>query len=409
MNMKKKTLMVVAAGPFQVPGIRRAQSLGYRVIANDANPDAPGLKLADQGYHLDLQDIAGCIDVARKNSIVGVLTVAADAAVPTVSAVAAALDLPGVSLEAAQTAVDKSRMRECFDRCGVPSPKWRQCASLAEAEAAARELDWPVVVKPADNAGSRGVSLVRLAAELAESYKKAHEQSRRGSVMVEEFMPGVEISCELFVYRGEVFVLGLSDKIRTSPPCLLDTTVLFPSEHSKDIQERACEVASMAIRATAIDMATVHMELMVTNGEVKVVELAARGAGFRVFTDIVPWVTGIDTVEQLIRLSVGEQPDFSVTQSRAAVLRFPEVKPGVVTSVSGVESARALPGIFEASINVKPGDIVRPLTSGSDRAGHIIAFAETRAGAVALTRQAEQRICVRTEPMTQSKKVTRVS
>jgi biotin carboxylase len=148
---------------------------------------------------------------------------------------------------------------------------------------------------------------------------------------------------------------------------------------------------------------------MVTNGEVKVVELAARGAGFRVFTDIVPWVTGIDTVEQLIRLSVGDQPDFSVTQNHAAVLRFPEFKPGVVTSVRGVESARALPGIFEASVYVKPGDIIRPLTSGSDRASHIIAFAKTRADAVAIARQAEERVCVQTEPITHSMRVTRVS
>jgi len=394
--------MIVGAGPFQVPGIRKAQEVGYRVLANDANPDAPGLKVADYGYHLDLKDIEGCIRIARQHAVVGVLTVAADAAIPTVAAVSAALHLPGVSLAAAQVAVDKSRMRECFDQFGVPSASWRKCGSLVEAEETASKLGWPVVLKPPDNAGSRGVSLAQHLEDVAPAYHRALEQSRSGAVMVEEFMPGVEISCEAFVYRGEVFILSLSDKIRTHPPYLLDTTVLFPSNQPRTIQERACEVARMAIRATGIDAATVHMELMVTDSDVKVVELAARGAGFRVFTDMVPWVTGVDTLEQLIKLSVGKEPDFTVTQSRAAILRFPEAESGVVTSVSGVEIARHLPGIFDLEIYVKPGDVVRPLTSGSDRVGHIIAMAGTRADALAITRQAEQSICIRTEPVTQS-------
>jgi biotin carboxylase len=394
--------MIVGAGPFQVPGIRRAQELGYRVVANDGNPDAPGLKMADHGYHLDLKDLEGCVRIARQHAVAGVLTVAADAAIPTVAAVSAALHLPGVSLVAAQVAVDKSRMRECFDRFNVPSARWRECASLVEVEEAACKLGWPVVVKPPDNAGSRGVSLAERLEDVAPAYHRALGHSRSGTVMVEEFMPGVEISCEAFVHRGEVYVLSLSDKIRTRPPYLLDTTVLFPSDQPRNIQERACEVARMAIRATGIDAATVHMELMVTDSDVKVVEVAARGAGFRVFTDMVPWVTGVDTLEQLINLSVGKEPNFTVTQNRAAVLRFPEVESGVVTSVSGVESARQLSGIFDLEIYVKPGDIVRPLTSGSDRVGHIITMAETRAGALAVSRQAEQSICIRTEPVPQS-------
>ena len=394
-------LMVVGAGRFQLPAIRKGQVLGYKVVANDADPNAVGLEVADYCYHLDVKDIEGCIRVARAHRICGVLTVAAEVAVPTVAAVADALCLPGVSLEAAQVSVDKSRMRERFDQWSVPSPRWRKCASLAEARQSASELCWPLVVKPADNAGSRGVSLIEKPGDLAEAFTKAFSQSRRGLVMVEEFMQGVEISCESFVYRGKVYVLGLSDKIRTQPPYLLDTTVLFPSEHPHHIQERAREVARMAIKATGIDMAAIHMELMVTNGEVKVVELAARGAGFGVFTDILPWVTGVDAVEQLIRLSVGEEPNFGVTQHRGCVLRFPEIAPGVVSSVTGVDRARNLPGIFELQIYVRSGDVVRPLTSGSDRVGHIIAMAENRAAARAIIRMAENRICIRTEPITQ--------
>src|SRR5262249_18514362 len=150
-----------------------------------------------------------------------------------------------------------------------------KCSSIAEAEDAAGRLAWPVVVKPTDNAGSRGVSLASGESELIDSFRAAQKCSRSGFVLVEEFMPGVEISCEAFVYQGQVFVLGLSDKIRTAPPHLLDTTVLFPSEQPAAIQVEAREVAKKAILAAGIDMATVHMELMVSDGRVRIVELAA--------------------------------------------------------------------------------------------------------------------------------------
>jgi biotin carboxylase len=124
------------------------------------------------------------------------------------------------------------------------------------------------------------------------------------------------------------------------------------------------------------------------------VEMAVRGAGFHVFTEMLPWVTGVAVVEQLIRLSVGLATDFTVKALRGAVLRFPEARPGRVRAVDGVEQARGVPGIRDLEIYVKAGDIIRPLRSGSDRIGHIIAMADTRAEAAAAVAQAEQLIHV---------------
>jgi biotin carboxylase len=127
------------------------------------------------------------------------------------------------------------------------------------------------------------------------------------------------------------------------------------------------------------------------------VELAARGPGFKVFTEMIPWVTGIDTVRELIRLSVGETPDFSNPLQRGAVLRFPEVAPGRVRRIAGLDAARRTSGITDLEIYCREGDTVRPLTSGVDRVGHIFALADTRAAAPAAVQQAEQTLRIETE------------
>jgi biotin carboxylase len=138
---------------------------------------------------------------------------------------------------------------------------------------------------------------------------------------------------------------------------------------------------------------------MVTPKGPMMVELAARGPGFKVFTDMIPWVTGIDVVRELIRLSVGETPDFSNPLQRGAVLRFPEVAPGRVCRIAGIETARAIPGVTDLEVYCREGDVVPPLTSGADRVGHIIAMADTRDAALTAMRQAEQALLIETEPV----------
>ena len=393
-----RKVLIIGAGPVQVVGIQRAQEMGFTVVATDGNPKAPGLQIADIPVAMDVKDIPNTITLAKKHRVDGVLSVAVEVAVKTVAAVADALSLPALSPEAAENATNKHRMRTLWAANGIPSPASYPCMSLTEAQTAARQVGFPIVVKPADNAGSRGVSKVERVDDLPIAYEKALGYAGNGMMLVEEFMPGVEMSVEAFVYNGEVYVMALSDKIRTKPPYLLDTTVLFPSEHSPHIQEQAKEIVAAAIKALGIDMSPVHAEVMVTPHGPMMVELAARGPGFKVFTDMIPWVTGVDVVKELIKLSVGDGPDFTVRFNRGSVLRFPEVPPGLVTRVEGVDEARKIEGVSDLDVYVKPGDVVRPLTSGSDRVGHIISTAETRKEAVEIIRRVESILRIEVEP-----------
>jgi biotin carboxylase len=392
-----RKVLIVGAGPVQVAGIQRARELGFHVIAADDNPHAPGLAIADHADIGHVKDVAHLTALARAERVEGVLSISVEQAVKTIAAICAELHLPSLTPEAAENATNKHRMRAAWAAAGVPSPASHACHSLVEVHAAARQIGFPVVVKPADSAGSRGVSFVDHDAQLETAFEQARVFATGGTVLVEEYMHGVEMSVEAFASGGRFWPLALSDKVRTQPPYLLDTTVLFPSEQPAAIQDEAVRIVARAAEVLGIDNAPIHAEVMITPKGPMMVELAARGPGFKVFTEMIPWVTGIDTVRELIRLSVGEKPDFANPLHRGAVLSFPEVPPGRVRHIAGIDEARSIPGITDLEVYCHEGDTVRPLTSGGDRVGHIIAMAETRAAALAAVREAEQTLHIETE------------
>src|SRR3982750_4088789 len=155
-----KTVLFVGAGRHQRRAILRAKELGLRVAAVDRNADAPGLAEADIARVADFAPPAILKALARVK-IDGVLTVSADRAVPIVAAVAEARGLPGIGTETAHLMTHKVAMRRRLAAAGVPQPRFAAVRSLHEGKDALDTVGLPAVLKPADCAGQRGVSLLR--------------------------------------------------------------------------------------------------------------------------------------------------------------------------------------------------------------------------------------------------------
>ncbi|MBI5134704.1 ATP-grasp domain-containing protein [Candidatus Uhrbacteria bacterium] len=393
--MNTKTLLCIGAGPFQLKGIQTAKKMGLAVVATDGSAEAPGLRYADRAFVVDVKDIEQNLEIARSCSIDGVVTVASDVTVKTVAAIAEALQLPGIPVSVAERCTDKALMRQAFVAHGVPSPTSYPVLDFSTLLAVVDKIGLPVVVKPADSAGSRGVRKVTHEMELKEAYECAIGYSQKKKVVVEDFMEGIEVSVEAFVDRGTIRIIGLSDKKRTPPPYLLDIQVTFPSRYPSLVQQRIIAVAKHAITAVGITTGPVHMELMMTKDGPVPVELAARGPGFKVFTDILPMISGIDLIQATIKASLGLPPDLIPTKQLASSIKFfASPSSGRIHAITGVETARAMEGIYEMEIYVKPGDPVRTLTSGADRIGHIISMAENAEEAEARLAQAEQAVVI---------------
>lgn len=124
------------------------------------------------------------------------------------------------------------------------------------------------------------------------------------------------------------------------------------------------------------------------------VEIGARGGGYRIFSDIIPLVSGVDIVQETVKIALGCRPDIKAKSAKAAVLRFfnPQVC-GRVLAIEGVDRAKELPGVRDVVMDVKIGDRLAPVTRDGERPGYIVSFAESRELAVKCADAAEKQVC----------------
>lgn len=391
-----KTILFIGAGPAQAVGIALGKQLGFRVLAVDRNPDAVGFAVADQQIITDVTDIATIVEKASRLKPDGCLSIASEICLPAVAAVNQTLDLPGIRPDEVDLATNKAKMRSRLKEYGIPGPDFAVLKAENELADALERVGLPAVIKPVDNAGSRGVTYIETKDNAMAAYCRARRYSRNGGVLLEAFMPGREVSVEAFVVDGTVNILAMSDKDRTSPPSMLDTRVVFPARWPTEIERNIKEVASNAMLATGINDSPFHVEIMVTPDGPKMVELGARGPGFKVYTDIIPFVSGVNPVEVQLKLLFGQPVDLTPHRDGygACLQFFGSDRSGTVAEVITSDLASA-PEVADYKIYLDSGDPVNQLSCGDDRLGHIITLAANRDIAVNLAQDIHENTKIR--------------
>ena len=309
--------------------------------------------------------------------ISGVLTVGTDASM-TVAAVANALNLPGIKFEDAEAATNKIKMRMRFKEHGVPCPNFLPVWSLADAKKACMILNFPVVIKPSDNMGARGVMRIDDKTQLGDAFKFAKSASPSGELIIEEYMEGPELSIDAVIYNGEITFTGIADRIIEYPPYFVETGHTMPSQMNAEQQEWACEVMRRGIRALGINIGYAKGDIKITKKGAMIGELAARLSGGFMSAYTYPLSTGVDLMRAAIEISLGQEPaNLEPVMNRVAIERAIITRPGIVRKICGLEDALKIPGIMEIFLNVKPGDRIVPPRSNVEKAGHIIAVGDS--------------------------------
>lgn len=380
-----RTVLFVGAGRHQRRAIVRLQELGARVVAVDRNAEAPGLALADVGEAVDFADVDAVAEVGDRHAVEGVLTFAADRAVPVVARVAELLGLPGIGSRAAHLATNKIAMRRVLAERGVPQPQFAAVRTLAEAHTAARTIAFPAVLKPADSAGQRGIFLVGSDDELSAQLALTLAASPSHEAIVEQFHEGREVNTLLVARADEVSLLTASDRIRPDGVGFgVALAHVYPTTLFGDVLAEVERVAAAAVHAIGLRNGIAYPQLLVSGGDVRVVEIAARIPAGQM--DEVPRLgVGIDLLEVALRQALGEPvPDELVTPrfQQPLAIRFLTAQPGplatgVVRSVGSLERARAFPGVVRADAWIAPGETIRPVQTDGDRRGYVIARGQT--------------------------------
>lgn len=389
-NLKQKRLLLIGAGHEQLAALRAAQQLGLFVIALDGNPHAPGLSQADEGICVDIRDVEAVTKIGKDATVDGVFSHAVD--LPFVVAIVAQhLRVPGLDPDIALRASNKHLRYQCFQNRSVPCPQFFLVASVEAALAQAEMLGYPLVMKPLDCAGARGIRKVSGPNEVEEGFNLALSFSQEPSVLIEEFLEGPEISTESVIIDGQIITTGFADrnysKKEMFAPYFIEDGHTIPTDLSADEQAGVIQVIEQAIQALDITWGVAKGDIILTTSGPKIFEMTPRTSGGRFCADMVPLATGVDILPFLIAMSVGESPsieDLHPKIQRGAAQRFLFPEPGEIVDVNGMADSRDLPGIYDVVLQegMMPGGRVPPMTNHGDRIGHVIAAGDTRDEAV---------------------------
>ncbi|MGB2614271.1 MAG: ATP-grasp domain-containing protein [Phycisphaerae bacterium] len=394
------TLLVLAAGPLQLPAITTARRMGLRVVAADGDRDAPGLALADVAHVINILDPEACLDIARREKIDGVIHICSEVSMFSMGRINEELGLAGIDSATAIRATNKEEMRRAFEAGGAPSPRSIGVTTEDEALRALQAIGGPVIFKPSRNSGSRGIT--RLGEDVspeqaAAALRYAIEESRDRSALVEEYVEGPEFSVEILAFGGRNEVLAVTDKVTTGAPHFVETGHSQPTREPPDARAAIAEAAVQGVRALGIDWAAAHAEVKLSPRGPFLIEIGARLGGDFITTELVPRSTGIDMVEGAINLALGRQPDLEPRHApRGAAIRYLTPPPGRALAVKGVDEARRMPGVKVVEVDVGVGDTVPEVKSSLTRVGYVIAEGAGADEAVANAEAARDAIVIET-------------
>src|SRR5690348_97712 len=310
-----------------------------------------------------------------------------DSATILAARAAAALDLPHNPPEAAEAARDKGIMRDLFARHSVPSPVYRRFPLAEDPRRIAAQVTYPCVVKPLRLSGSRGV----IRADDPDQLVAAFERLKRillgdgnileqTDILVEDFIPGVEVALEGLLTAGELHVLAIFDKPDPlDGPFFEETIYVTPSRLPDAAQRAIADCAARAPAAIGLRDGPVHAELRVNERGPWMLEIAGRSIGGLCST-ILEFGSGMCLEELILRHAVGEEIiSVERDQHAAGVMMIPIPAAGMLKAVHGVEEAAAVPLVTGVEITAKLNHPLIPLPEGASYLGFIFARGETAA------------------------------
>ena len=367
--------MIFGVGELQESIIKRAKAKGLFVVGIDPCADAVCRDAVDVFEVVGGQDYEGTLAVARKYNISAVVTAATDKPLVMMARIAKELGLRFYSAETARWSTDKFQMKQRFIEGGILCARGRVIKSAEDA----KDLDFPLILKPRDNSGSRGVIFCQDMQSLQKAMKETLQYTRLDSVLVEEFIEGQEYSIESLHYEGKSEVIQFTEKRTTPFPYNVELGHIQPANLSNKDKEEVRAIISKIGKALCFENCPSHTELKINERGIYVIETSPRLGGDYITSMLTPLSTGINLEEQLLHIALGEPVDISLRVEQYSGVRFFSFDTNsIVLSVPNVEFVLSWPHVVDFSFKLSVNDCVNQITSSLNRYGHIILQAGNR-------------------------------
>lgn len=376
-----KTIMILGASVQQIPFIKICKELGLRTVVVSRRGNYPGFNLADQVYYYDTQDKDNILQAARAEQICAITTDQTDVSVATVAYVAEKLGLRGIGEETAKKFTDKYEMRKAAQKAGIPVPNFDEAKNLDDALSAAEKIGYPVIIKPVDSSGSRGVFKVNNQNELKSMFEESISNSHAKRLVVESYICGKEYLADGFAMNYEYCTLDVGEKEYFNVPNIFVSRMcVFSSVNRKNghVYEMVEETNNKLVKAFGLPFGITHGEYMYVPDEDKVylIECAARGGGVYLSSDLTPMASGFDTNRALIQYLVDGKESYiskeKLDNKVSAWLCFTFPK-GKISKIDGVLETQQIDGVKKVILDdIYVGMDVENLRNDSGKYGPVL-------------------------------------
>ena len=367
-----KRLAIIGASYLQEPLIQKAKQMGIETYVFAWAVGDIGEKSADHFYPISIVEKDAILDKCREIGIDGICSIASDLAAITVNYVAQALELTGNSTEATRKSTNKHEMRLAFERRGDPSPRSylvEDCDGLEKLE-----LVFPVIVKPTDRSGSRGIWKLEDRRDLVSAVQDSMAAGFEHKALIEEFAEGQEYSVECVSWQGNQHFLAMTHKYTTEAPHFIETGHLEPAPVDPALLERVKHVVFHALDSLELKNGASHSELKIdSDGNIRLIEIGGRMGGDFIGSNLVEMSTGVDFVRAVIDIAMGKAPDLTpIHGPEAAAVRFIFAK----EDVAALERLKREHPDWLQAWEIS-GDLSGEVTDSSTRHGYFLFGADT--------------------------------
>lgn len=386
-----KKVLIFGVGELQRSIIRRAKLKGLFTIGIDPCDDAECKDEVDAFEIVGGQDFEGTCAVVEKYGVDAIVTAATDKPLVMMARVAEKYGFPFYSIETAQWSTDKYQMKQRFMEGGVPCARGRLIAKVEEAD----DLYYPLIVKPRDNSGSRGVKLCRNKEELQEAMQEALQYSHLDTVLVEEYIEGQEYSIEGLHYDGKSEVIQFTEKTTTEFPYNVELAHKQPANLTEEQKNDIRELVSKIAQCMHFEKCPSHTELKINKQGIFIIETSPRLGGDYITSTLVPLSTGINMEDQLLNIALDEKVDTQTGRvEKSSGVCFFCLPEGVVKMIdSQINDVATWTGVHSFELKLKDGDEVHPITSSLNRYGEFIVEAQNREELNRMMTEYENRAC----------------
>lgn len=382
--MKQKKIMLLGGLRYLLPVIEAAHKLGYYVITCDYLPDNIAHKYSDEYVNVSIIDKEAVLAVAREKQIDGIMSFAVDPGVVTAAYVQDRMGLPAFGpYESVCILQNKDRFRDFLTRNGFNVPLAKGFSSVEEAMSEKYWYPWPVIVKPTDSAGSKGVTRVDRLEDLEAALQTAFDHSLSGRVIVEEFIEkaGCSSDSDCFSVDGELKFVSFSAQRfdDNAPNPYTPSAFSWPSTFTKEQETELTSEIQRLLTLLGMRTSVYNIETRIgTNGKPYIMEVSPRGGGNRL-SEMLRFATGVDLITNAVRAAVGdevagiEQKDYD--GHWAEVVLHTE-KSGRFDSLDIVPEF-AEKHVRQTDLWVKPGDEIRAFMGANDAIGTLVLCFDT--------------------------------